>query len=384
MTSISAGGEAAYAVLSNGKVLAWGDNATGQLGSEKIPTEGRPSQDASSVPVPVEGLSGEVTSVAGGADFALARLNNGEVDGWGANAVGQLGAPSIEKCKKTGHYCNRTAKLVEGLKEIAQVSAGAGSSLFSLALNSAGTIYSWGWNKPWGQLGYGTIEGLEECGGEPSSCNRKPRAIEGISPEKLPPALSVDAGEQGAIAILKNGPAPQPPIRVKGEEKRGKLVLNLEWTGGSAVSTYFIRIMEEPPATNENLQKAREEWEAAAAYESEAVNPLEGELEGARPPSEEAGLENLEEEPETPTAELAELEQTAKNYETKAEREYMGPTREVSPLGEGRGPCTVAAPCKHTIEEGISRGERLGAHEYTVQLRPQSTVNGVWQIKGTP
>jgi alpha-tubulin suppressor-like RCC1 family protein len=88
ITQIAAGIYHALAVDANGAVWAWGSNSNGQLGDN--------STTDSTSPVQVKGLSGVgnisgVTNVAAGAFYSLALMSNGTVAGWGQNAAGQLG-----------------------------------------------------------------------------------------------------------------------------------------------------------------------------------------------------------------------------------------------------------------------------------------------------
>ena len=103
--AIAAGENAAYALLNNGEVLAWGTGASGQLGN--------PSLDNSASDVPVKVSLGayehHVVALAGGDAFALALLKDGEVIGWGKNESGQLGPKSGELCKKA--ECVATPRL---------------------------------------------------------------------------------------------------------------------------------------------------------------------------------------------------------------------------------------------------------------------------------
>ena len=57
VTAIAAGGEHTLALLSNGTVMAWGNNERGQLGNGSIKSSG--------APVAVKGLTG-VTAIAAG------------------------------------------------------------------------------------------------------------------------------------------------------------------------------------------------------------------------------------------------------------------------------------------------------------------------------
>lgn len=76
------------ALLSNGTVVDWGLNSVGLLGNG---TEG--VETSSDVPVAVSDLSG-VTQIAGGFEHRLALLSNGKVMAWGNGANGMLGLGS--------------------------------------------------------------------------------------------------------------------------------------------------------------------------------------------------------------------------------------------------------------------------------------------------
>jgi len=189
VTSISAGDGASYAILSSGKVMAWGLNATGQLG---IGTTAGPEYcpepvSCSKKAVKVEGLpEEEVTAIAGGNGHVLALLKSGKVMAWGDNAQGQLGNGTNEMSTKPvevklpekataisadGHHSlallskgkvmawgdlSNTGLPVEvkGLpKEVTAISTGP---FHSLVLLSKGTVMAWGENEQ-GQLGDGTV-----------------------------------------------------------------------------------------------------------------------------------------------------------------------------------------------------------------------------------
>jgi alpha-tubulin suppressor-like RCC1 family protein len=89
VAQISAGGNSSrnghmLALLSNGTVMAWGDNSSGQLGND--------TYTSSSTPVAVGGSDplSDVTAVSAGGYFSLALLSNGSVSGWGTNASREL------------------------------------------------------------------------------------------------------------------------------------------------------------------------------------------------------------------------------------------------------------------------------------------------------
>lgn len=136
-----AGGEFdSMALLSNGTVVTWGADVSGQLGN------GTPLEN-SLVPVPVSGLTG-VIAIAAGRAHDLALLENGKVMAWGANGHGQLG---------DGTTTSRAAPVeVQGLEGVTGIAAGGEHSL---ALLSDGTVRAWGANKS-GQLGDAKASGL--------------------------------------------------------------------------------------------------------------------------------------------------------------------------------------------------------------------------------
>jgi alpha-tubulin suppressor-like RCC1 family protein len=151
VTAISTGFNHSLALLSNGTVMAWGWNGFGQLGDG--------TTSSSNVPVAVSGLSGVVAISAsgGGGEHSLALLSNGTVMAWGDNSNGQLGAGTttgLETCYE-GNFsypsCSRTPVPVSGLSEVSAISAGG---LHSLALLNDGTVMAWGFDG-YGQLGNG-------------------------------------------------------------------------------------------------------------------------------------------------------------------------------------------------------------------------------------
>lgn len=80
---ISCAGNVSCAVLSKGTATCWGANQFGQLGNGS--TEGK------SIPTPVVGLSGPVTSISTSGYRTCAVRDNGEVLCWGENSHGELG-----------------------------------------------------------------------------------------------------------------------------------------------------------------------------------------------------------------------------------------------------------------------------------------------------
>jgi alpha-tubulin suppressor-like RCC1 family protein len=94
VSAISAGGESSLALLAKGTVDAWGSNESDQLGystGEEV---------FSDVPAPVSGLSG-ITAIAEGYTHSLALTGSGTVMAWGEDAFGELGAGSTSPPRET-------------------------------------------------------------------------------------------------------------------------------------------------------------------------------------------------------------------------------------------------------------------------------------------
>jgi alpha-tubulin suppressor-like RCC1 family protein len=172
VTAVAAGEEHSLALLSDGRVLAWGDNAEGQLGDG--------STTSSAVPVPVKGLTG-VKAIAAGSLFSLALLADGTVLAWGSNADGQLGDDSLTD--------SDVPVPVQGLKGVTAISAGG---RFALALLSDHTVMSWGDNEE-DQLGDGMDVSTQSLSTVP------------VPVVDLTGVQAIRAGFQHAVALLSSG-----------------------------------------------------------------------------------------------------------------------------------------------------------------------------------
>jgi alpha-tubulin suppressor-like RCC1 family protein len=144
--ALGAGVSHALAVLADGRVLAWGDNQTSELGSATTSQCGVYKSPCSRVPVAVVGLSG-VRAVAGGWGNSLALKSDGTAWGWGNDGYGELGNGKVQLF---GGVKNPVKATVQNVVAIA-----AGAS-WSLWLRSDGTVWAAGANN-FGQLGDGTF-----------------------------------------------------------------------------------------------------------------------------------------------------------------------------------------------------------------------------------
>lgn len=124
VSDIAAGGEHSLA-LKDGTVWAWGYNDFGQIGYPPTPTPLFPIQSfARQVP----GLTG-IVQVAAGDDFSLALKSDGTVWAWGSNELGQLGAPSSDKCGPQQLPCSVSPIQVHNLTGVTSIAAGGAHSL---------------------------------------------------------------------------------------------------------------------------------------------------------------------------------------------------------------------------------------------------------------
>lgn len=124
------------AILTDGRVMVWGENSLGQLGLG----------DTNNRLIPVENtyLYGNVESISSGYGHSLALMKNGTVFGWGLNSSGQLGfVDTTSRLTPT--------KLSYITSTVLKVCA-FGSSSFILYTN--GGLYTFGYGY-YGELGLG-------------------------------------------------------------------------------------------------------------------------------------------------------------------------------------------------------------------------------------
>ena len=142
IASIAAGNGTGYAVTSAGRLLAWGDNAMGRLGDGTTKTRRTPVQVR--LPAGVK-----VAAATAGVAQALALTTGGRVLAWGYNFYGQLGNGS-----RSDEHVPVWVKLPRGSR-VRGLAAGAE---YSMALTTGGRVLAWGRNDV-GQLGNGSTTG---------------------------------------------------------------------------------------------------------------------------------------------------------------------------------------------------------------------------------
>jgi alpha-tubulin suppressor-like RCC1 family protein len=139
--AISAGQGSAYAIGSDGNLYAWGDGGLGKLGNG--------STDNTDTPVVVSFPAGvTATAVAAGYESAYAIGSDGNLYAWGDDFYGELG---------NGTMTNSDTPVVVSLPAGVRPVTIAGGGGVGYAIGSDGNLYSWGLNSD-GQLGDGSTD----------------------------------------------------------------------------------------------------------------------------------------------------------------------------------------------------------------------------------
>jgi alpha-tubulin suppressor-like RCC1 family protein len=153
IVDLSSSGIVTLAIGSDGNVYAWGDNTAGQLGDGSTTTSATPVKV--SLPTGVTAVT-----VASGAAESYAVGSDHKVYAWGDNTDGQLGQGYLgappNSPNNTPTYVT-TPEVVPALSsdEIVSVSTLEGTTM---ALSNAGVVYAWGEGGD-GQMGDGTNNG---------------------------------------------------------------------------------------------------------------------------------------------------------------------------------------------------------------------------------
>ncbi|MCP3168481.1 MopE-related protein [Myxococcus qinghaiensis] len=172
--AIAANGSFSLALSLDGQVFAWGQNTSGQLGT------GSTSASVSS-PVQVTRLP-TIRAIAAGVNHTLALDADGQLWAWGFNNAGQVGTGS------TSPSMVLTPTRVMGVPRAKAIAAGAGHSL--IIDEQFGNVWAWGQNT-FGQTGTGSAS---------STPVLSPSPVGGVFA-----ATAIAAGHNMAIIIMGNG-----------------------------------------------------------------------------------------------------------------------------------------------------------------------------------
>ena len=137
--AVSGAGGSTLALKTDGTLWAWGYNGGGQLGL------GSADNDAHATPRQV-GSASDWAAVSVGEMCTLALKKDGTLWAWGDNSYGQLGLGSAD------NDAHATPRQVGSESDWAAVSA---STYDTLALKKDGTLWAWGDNAHFGELGLG-------------------------------------------------------------------------------------------------------------------------------------------------------------------------------------------------------------------------------------
>ncbi len=184
VTAVAAGADHTVALASNGTVYAWGLNTKGQVG-DGTTTAVRNAPVAVNVSGVLAGK--KIKAVAAGESHCVVLADDGKVYTWGDNSYGQLGNGNNTDSNVPVEVI--TSGAIAG-KSIVAISAGG---LFSVALASDGTVYTWGYNSS-GQLGYGN-----------NTDSNVPVAVttSGVLAGKT--ITVIDAGHSHCLVVASNG-----------------------------------------------------------------------------------------------------------------------------------------------------------------------------------
>lgn len=150
IVQLAVGNTHSLALTADGHVYAWGANLGGKLGDGTNADSYRPTlvlaPDGSG---PLTG----VTKISGAYDHSMALAADGHVYTWGVNIYGRLGTGMPDGVLEAS-WLPVAVHGVGGVGLLSDI-VGIGGRLNSLAVDSAGHVYSWGLNDR-GQLGDGT------------------------------------------------------------------------------------------------------------------------------------------------------------------------------------------------------------------------------------
>lgn len=205
-TAVAAGSGFNLVRRSDGSVWAWGYGSWGQLGTGNY--------DDSPTPVRVAG-SGTTKALTNVADIdagevhAVARKTDGTVWAWGRADFGMLGdgPRSIQDFRSNRPVQVKVAILTPSgstiltpLSDITAISAGTSHSL---ALNSDGTVWAWGYNGD-GQLGDSTYDNRDTAVQVITGWIPAPGGF-GWIPAPLSDVVAIAAGRRHSLAIRSDG-----------------------------------------------------------------------------------------------------------------------------------------------------------------------------------
>ncbi len=205
ISKIEAGYYHSMALINDGKVMAWGYNAYGELGDN--------STTERLTPVEVADLTG-VIQIDTGVYHSLALKSDGTVWAWGRNNYNQLGNGNTTSYSKP--------QKISALSNIVQISVGY---YHNMALDSSGKVWTWGYNDK-GQIGDGTSS--------TTVFQATPQNISALNNQKI---VQIGAGGYFSAALTDTG-----NVYAWGDNTYGQI------GNGSTISTGILTPTQVPSA----------------------------------------------------------------------------------------------------------------------------------------
>jgi alpha-tubulin suppressor-like RCC1 family protein len=199
VTAIAAGRSHMLALLADGSVAAWGLNGHGQLGDGTVTNRSVPVRVcAVGQPTPCTSFLTGVTELVGANGHSVALLTDGTVLAWGGNDSGQLGNGTTAGSDTPVRVCatGQTAPCTSFLSGIS--SLGPGLLDNSLAVGPGGSVFAWG-NNFFGQLGDGTttdrLTPVQTCAvGASAPCSSFLTGITAVAGGSFSHSVAIGAG----------------------------------------------------------------------------------------------------------------------------------------------------------------------------------------------
>ncbi len=197
-TQLALGSAHSCALLDNGRVKCWGNNAFGQLGQGDTNTRGDgPNEMGNALPAIDLGTSRTATQIALGSFHSCALLDNRSVKCWGHNFFGQLGQ---------GHTRTLGDSTTDGVATIPAIDLGSSRTATQIAIGEFhacalldnGRVKCWGYNA-FGQLG---LVATDDRGDE---ANEMGNALPAIDLGTSRTATQIALGSFHSCALLDNG-----------------------------------------------------------------------------------------------------------------------------------------------------------------------------------
>jgi alpha-tubulin suppressor-like RCC1 family protein len=223
VVQVAAGQDFSFARHRSGRILAWGTNTMGVLGTTvpSVFAEDLVRTGDANTPTPL-GVAFEARDIAASRSFVLAAAGDGTVYAWGQGTYGRLGIGELPTIKPRTKPQRQIEDIpypskIPGLAGVRSVAAG---SQHGLALLEDGTLRAWGYNVA-GEVGDGTV--IQRA---------TPVPVLGIRN-----AVAIGAGSSLSVALLADG-----TVMTWGGHGTGQLGRRASQNGPNAIPAAVERV----------------------------------------------------------------------------------------------------------------------------------------------